>query len=249
MRSGANHHRHNFSEIWHTFCIPIIDMSISATESTGARFPNAKSVDSKKWKAAQDFEAMFIHQMLKSMRSTVPKDEEMSSARRIFTEMLDEQIANTASRSGHFGLAQIIYKELDGKTEAKATGEQVENWVNEASKTFDLNKNLLKAVIRQESGGNSLAVSSKGAKGLMQLMDSTAKDMGVANSYNGRQNVIGGAKYLKQMLVRFNGDEKKALAAYNAGPGTVEQYGGIPPYEETKNYIKNVLQFKEEFSQ
>ena len=240
------------------FALQYLDMSISATESTVARFPGAKSVDAKKWKAAQDFEAMFIHQMLKSMRNTVPKDDEMSSGRRIFTEMLDEQIANTASRTGHFGLAQIVYKELAGKEAGeaysaqgmnKASGEQIESWVNEASKTLDLDKNLIKAVIRQESGGNSLARSSKGAKGLMQLMDSTAKDMGVTNSYNGRQNVIGGAKYLKQMLVRFGGDEKKALAAYNAGPGTVEQYGGIPPYEETKNYIKNVLQYKEQFSQ
>jgi soluble lytic murein transglycosylase-like protein len=233
-------------------------MSISGTESLGARFPNAASVDAKKWKAAQDFEAMFIHQMLKSMRNTVPKDDEMSSARRIFTEMLDEQIANTASRTGNFGLAQIIYKELNGKAaqEAysaqginKASGEQIETWVSEAAQTLSMDKNLLKAVIRQESGGNSLARSNKGAKGLMQLMDPTAKDMGVANPYNGRQNIIGGAKYLKQLLLRFNGDESKALAAYNAGPGTVEQYGGIPPYEETKNYIKNVLQYREQFSQ
>jgi soluble lytic murein transglycosylase-like protein len=233
-------------------------MSISATESLGTRSPSAAPLDAKKWKAAQDFEAMFIHQMLKSMRNTVPKDDEMSSARRIFTEMLDEQIANTASRTGSFGLAQIIYKELDGKTAQdaynaqsinKASGEQVETWVSEAAQTLSLDKNLLKAVIRQESGGNSLARSNKGAKGLMQLMDSTAKDMGVANPYNGRQNIIGGAKYLKQLLQRFNGDESKALAAYNAGPGTVEQYGGIPPYEETKNYIKNVLQYKEQFSQ
>jgi len=213
----------------------------------------------KKMKVARDFEAMFIHQMLKSMRNTVPKDDDMSSARRIFTEMLDEQIANTASRSGHFGLAQIIYKELSGGKAAqdaynaqgmsKASGEQIENWVNEAAQTLDMDKNLIKAVIRQESGGNSLARSNKGAKGLMQLMDSTAKDMGVANPYNGRQNIIGGAKYLKQMLIRFNGDENKALAAYNAGPGTVDQYGGIPPYEETKNYVKNVMQYREQLSQ
>ena len=234
-------------------------MSISATESSGVRFPNANHADAKKWKVAQDFEAMFIHQMLKSMRNTVPKDDDMSNARRIFTEMLDEQIANTASRSGHFGLAQIVYKELSGGKTAqdaysaqsmnKASGEQIENWVNEAAQTLDMDKNLLKAVIRQESGGNSLARSNKGAKGLMQLMDSTAKDMGVANSYNGRQNIIGGAKYLKQLLARFNGDESKALAAYNAGPGTVEQYGGIPPFEETKNYVKNVLQYREQLSQ
>jgi len=224
-------------------------MSISATENYGMRSANAAPLDAKKWKAAQDFEAMFIHQMLKSMRNTVPKDEEMSSARRIFTEMLDEQIANSAGRTGHFGLAQIIYKELAGRTEGKASEEQIENWTDEASQTFGVDKKLIKAVIRQESAGNSLARSDKGAKGLMQLMDSTAKDMGVIDPYNGRQNIMGGTKYLKQMLMRFNGDESKALAAYNAGPGVVEQYGGIPPYEETKNYVKNVLQYKEQFSQ
>ena len=226
-------------------------MSISATNTLGMRFPGTASVDAKKWKAAQDFEAMFIHQMLKSMRNTVPKDEEMSNGRRIFTEMLDEQIANTASRTGNFGLAQIIYKELAGQTaqNTPAQDKQIEAWVNEASKTTDLDKNLIKAVISQESGGNSLAISSKGAKGLMQLMDLTAKDMGVSNPYDGRQNIMGGSKYLKQLLLRFNGDESKALAAYNAGPAAVEQYGGIPPFEETKNYVKNVLQYKEQLSQ
>jgi len=241
-------------------------MSIAGTDGLEMRFPNAASGDAKKWKVAQEFEAMFIHQMLKSMRNTVPKDEEMSNGRRIFTEMMDEQIANTASRTGSFGLAQIIYKELAGKdaespqkimaaqgaysaqyTRASAT--QIETWVNEASETLNMDKNLLRAVIRQESGGNSLARSDKGAKGLMQLMDFTAKEMGVVNPYSGRQNVMGGAKYLKQLLSRFNGDESKALAAYNAGPGAVEQYGGIPPYEETQNYVKNVLQYREQLSQ
>ena len=219
------------------------------------RFPNAASGDAKKWKVAQDFEAMFIHQMLKSMRNTVPKDKDMSNGRRIFTEMLDEQIANTASRTGSFGLAQIIYKDLAGKDAEniaqpeRASAKQVETWINEASETLNMDKNLLRAVIRQESGGNSLARSSKGAKGLMQLMDFTAKEMGVVNPYSGRQNVMGGAKYLKQLLARFNGDESKALAAYNAGPGAVEQYGGIPPYEETQNYVKNVLKYREQLSQ
>jgi soluble lytic murein transglycosylase-like protein len=240
-------------------------MSISGTESLGVRFPNASSDDAKKWKVAQDFEAIFVHQMLKSMRNTVPKDEDMSTGRRIFTEMLDEQIANKASRTGSFGLAQIIYKELAGKNAenpqkimaaqgaynvpAKASENQIEKWVAEASEAMSMDRNLIRAVIRQESSGNSLARSGKGAKGLMQLMDSTAKDMGVANPYNGRQNVMGGVKYLKQLLTRYDGDESKALAAYNAGPGTVEQYGGIPPFEETRNYVKNVLKYKEQFSQ
>jgi len=241
-------------------------MSIAGTDNIGMRFPNALSDDAKKWKAAQDFEAIFIHQMLKSMRNTVPKDEEMSTGRRIFTEMLDEQIANTASRTNSFGLAQIIYKELAGKDatspqkimaaqnayntqQSRASEKQIETWISEAAEATDLDKNLIRAVIRQESDGNSLARSAKGAKGLMQLMDSTAKDMGVTNSYNGRQNVMGGTKYLKQLLARFNGDESKALAAYNAGPGTVEQYNGIPPFTETQNYVKNVLKYRERFSQ
>jgi len=245
-------------------------MSIAGTESinvgsTVNRAPSQSS-DAQKWKVAQDFEAMFIHQMLKSMRNTVPKDEEMSTGRRIFTEMLDEQIANTASRTGSFGLANIIYRELSGKDDAenlqkimaaerayggvpaRASSTQIEGWVNEASEVYDIDKNLINAVINQESGGNSLARSNKGAKGLMQLMDSTARDMGVSNPYNGRQNIMGGVKYLKQMLKQFDGDEAKALAAYNAGPGTVEQYGGIPPFEETKNYVKSVLKNKEQLA-
>jgi soluble lytic murein transglycosylase-like protein len=242
-------------------------MSIVETDSVGVRFPNAATSDAKKWKTAQDFEAIFIHQMLKSMRNTVPKDEEMSSGRRIFTEMLDEQIANSASRTGGFGLAKMIYKELAGKDaespqkimaaqgayntqnmSMRASAKQIESWVNEAAETMKMDKNLIRAVIRQESGGNSLARSNKGAKGLMQLMDSTAKDMGIANPYSGRQNVMGGTKYLKQLIARYNGDENKALAAYNAGPGKVEQYGGIPPFEETQNYVKNVLKYREQFS-
>jgi soluble lytic murein transglycosylase-like protein len=253
---------------WHAFCILPHDMSVAETNSVGGRFPNAAAGDAKKWKAAQDFEAMFIHQMLKSMRNTVPKDEDMSTGRRIFTEMLDEQIANQASHTGNFGLANMIYKELAGKDaenpqkimaaqgaynaqnmSMRASAKQIETWVNEAAETMKMDKNLIRAVIRQESGGNSLARSNKGAKGLMQLMDSTAKDMGVVNPYSGRQNVMGGTKYLKQLLTQYNGDESKALAAYNAGPGTVEQYGGIPPFEETQNYVKNVLKYKEQFSQ
>jgi soluble lytic murein transglycosylase-like protein len=241
-------------------------MSIAGISSPGVRLPNATSDDAKKWQVAQDFEAIFIHQMLKSMRNTVPKDDEMSNARRIFTEMMDEQIANTASRTGSFGLANIIYRELAGKDAEspqmimaargaygaqpmKASAEQIERWVNEASEAYDMDKNLIRAVIRQESGGDSLARSNKGAKGLMQLMDPTAKELGVVNSYNGRENVMGGTKYLKQLLRQFNGDESIALAAYNAGPGTVQRYGGIPPFKETQNYVKNVLHYREQLSE
>ena len=99
---------------------------------------------------------------------------------------------------------------------------------------------LVSAVIKAESNGDPKAVSTAGAKGLMQLIDSTASDMGVRNVFDPRENIEGGVKYLRKMINRF-GDIKKALAAYNAGPEAVKRYEGIPPYRETKNYVEKVL--------
>lgn len=113
--------------------------------------------------------------------------------------------------------------------------------VDLASKTYGVAKNLIRSVIGQESAGKHLAVSPVGAKGLMQLMDTTAREMGATNSFNPRDNVMAGTRYLKQMLERFGGDEKLALAAYNAGPGAVDRFGGMPPFAETRNYVEKVL--------
>ncbi len=112
--------------------------------------------------------------------------------------------------------------------------------IKKASEKYQLPEKLIEAVIRQESNFNPLATSHAGAQGLMQLMPGTAKFLGVQNSLDPEQNVMGGAKYLRQMLDQF-GSIEKALAAYNAGPGTVKKYDGIPPYKETENYVKKVL--------
>jgi len=119
-----------------------------------------------------------------------------------------------------------------------------ESLISEICGRFGVDKNLVTAVVARESAGNPNAISPKGAKGLMQLMDGTARDMGVRSSFSPIENLTGGVKYLKSMLDSFNGDESLALASYNAGPGAVKKYNGIPPYRETRDYVRAVLALK-----
>jgi hypothetical protein len=113
--------------------------------------------------------------------------------------------------------------------------------VNTASGTYRLDPDLVNSVIRAESGFNVRAVSPKGAQGLMQLMPGTASALGVQNAFDARDNIEGGARYLRELLERYDFDLIKALAAYNAGPQRVEQYGGVPPYHETKAYVARIV--------
>jgi soluble lytic murein transglycosylase-like protein len=119
----------------------------------------------------------------------------------------------------------------------------IETAVRQAASRYNLPPDLIRSVIRAESNFQPTAVSSAGAMGLMQLMPDTARDLGVTNAFDVRQNVDGGARYLRQMLDRFNGDLKLALQAYNAGPGAVEQYKGDVPFAETRQYVKRVLSY------
>ena len=113
--------------------------------------------------------------------------------------------------------------------------------VSDASVSSRIDADFIASMIRAESGNNPRAVSPKGAQGLMQLMPQTASALGVTNSFDPEKNVDGGVRYLRALLVQYNGDAAKALAAYNAGPHRVQQYGGVPPYHETRAYVARVI--------
>ena len=121
--------------------------------------------------------------------------------------------------------------------------------ISELSRKYQVDFALVKAIIRAESGFNATAVSRKGAKGLMQLMPETASRMNVSNSFNPRENIEGGVRYLKYLLSLFNNDLRLSLAAYNAGENLVAELGAIPPYQETVDYVRKVLSFYQSYRQ
>lgn len=125
--------------------------------------------------------------------------------------------------------------------------EEFDAIITSCAREFGVDKSLVKAVIHAESGYNPNAVSRKGATGLMQLMPSTAQGLKVADSFNPQDNIRGGVRYLRFLLDTFKGDVTLALAAYNAGLGKVSKYGGVPPYQETRNYVSKVLNYQKSY--
>jgi soluble lytic murein transglycosylase-like protein len=136
---------------------------------------------------------------------------------------------------------------LSRKAPTPETAKSYDLAIRRASRQHGVSAALVKAVIAAESGFDPLAESRRGARGLMQLMPATADQLGVDDAYDPWQNIDGGTRYLCEMIDRFPGELELALAAYNAGPETVRQYQGMPPYAETRGYVKRVLKLYEKY--
>lgn len=142
----------------------------------------------------------------------------------------------------------IVKKNVESSGFSSFLGEtkSLDEIFDKAASEYEVPVELLKAIGKAESGFDPKAVSRCGAQGVMQLMPATAKSLGVTDSFDAEQNIMGGAKYISGLLKRYDGNTKLALAAYNAGSGNVKKYGGIPPFEETQNYVKKVVNFMQQ---
>ena len=156
-------------------------------------------------------------------------------------ELTNASILNAINKANKARSIQDIQSVAQPSSTNANSKSQLLGMISQISQKHGVDEKLVQALIKQESGFNPNAKSKAGAMGLMQLMPSTAKALGVTDPYNPMQNVEGGVKYLKSMLEKYNGNTILALAAYNAGPGAVDKYGSVPPYKETQNYVRNIL--------
>jgi soluble lytic murein transglycosylase-like protein len=179
-----------------------------------------------------------IREIEAMINPNLPDDQAESGAR--FEDILEEKLDDPYSPQGEFGEISV----------PESVAERLAMWepdIQDLSEKYGVDPDLARAVMRLESGGNPNAVSSAGAIGLMQLMPGTAKGLGV-DPKDPKRNIEGGIKYLSQLSDKYNGDFEKTLAAYNAGSGRVDSYGGIPPFPETERYVKNVLALYRKYS-
>lgn len=171
------------------------------------------------------------------------KAKQINSFENVLKESANVKFGDLISKSSAKVNAQLYTNTVKNSliTQDVNVKDKIKNLVSKISSKHNIDEKLVNAVIKQESGFNPNAKSKVGALGLMQLMPSTAKGLGVTNPLDPEQNIEGGVKYLKSMLNKYNGNIILALAAYNAGPGAVDKYDGVPPYKETQNYVKSIL--------
>lgn len=181
-----------------------------------------------------------IQAQIAAIQNGAPADATSSASSTSFADQLAAAQGTTASTAATATTATPT-------TLGGGAPTQYDAQITAAATKYSIDPALLKGLIRQESNFNPSARSGAGAQGLTQLMPGTAASLGVTDATDPAQAIEGGAKYLKAQLDRFGGDASKALAAYNAGPGAVAKFGGVPPYAETQNYVTKVLGYAAEY--
>lgn len=157
--------------------------------------------------------------------------------------MIDVNKINSLSDMANVSASTAHVDKADSFSSFLGETKTLDDIFQEASKKYNVDVNLLKAIGKQESNFNANAVSRCGAQGIMQLMPATASSLGVSDSFDAYQNIMGGSKYISQLLEQYNGNVPFALAAYNAGSNNVQKYGGIPPFKETQDYVVKVMAY------
>ncbi len=214
--------------------------------------------------AAGDFEQFLLKGMLDRMLSTLGEGgifESDNTGARFFQSLFSEEIARSWSEGGEPGVSRMLLKDLGQADPLEGTPVDLaalrlgsvarrprvdhtmaglQTMARDSASVAGLDEDWVCAIIACESDWNPRARSSKGAQGLMQLMPATAEELGVRDPWNPRENIEGGVRYLRQLLDRFGNDRTLAAAAYNAGPGAVERYGGVPPFPETRTYVERI---------
>ena len=171
----------------------------------------------------------------------LPNASSIQSFDKVLQSTAKAQFGTLLKNRGISSVDASIYTNPNVNFNKRATRDEIISMIDDTSAKYGVDAKLIKALVKQESGFNPTAKSKAGALGLMQLMPSTAKGLGVKDPQDAKQNIEGGVKYVKSLLNRFDGNIILALAAYNAGPNAVKKYDGIPPYKETQNYVKSVL--------
>lgn len=161
-----------------------------------------------------------------------------SSFRELYVKEIDKR---EALDRGKVEEVEVESRTSSAYKEPRKAAPYIKDIVNRASRAYGVDPDLVMAVMKVESNFNPHTISPKGAIGLMQLMPDTAQEMGVSDPFDVEENVMGGVKYLRYLSEKYKGNLELVLAAYNAGPGAVDRYGGIPPYKETQDYVKRVL--------